>query len=321
MADLQDLNDPNTPAARLQCDRAIFTSLPSRTGEGYRLVAWSGGLRPEERQELTRRAPSHGSLSDEATRGLLLFRLQSTGRAGWGFVRVSGTEHTRRGGGRVWTDFLVGDAGNARAEGRHPDEVRAALVAEPAPKPPLGGSPLARIGIVHRVAAPSLATGAAAIAVAAKVALLLAGGRACVIAAGGEPAAVFEDALRMLPAAMRGDIDACAGLRFSPARGVKATLTDRIDQDTVRATRGQGVECLDLAKMPAAEGPLKPWVALMSRWWSQQRGADAVDLADRLGAGWTIEQILGVAALCEAIDRGDQRAETLDELLSRRSAA
>lgn len=322
MVDLQDLGESG--AHRLHCERAIFTSLPSRIGEGYRLVTWSAGLKPEERQELTRRAPSHGSLTGDADspRGLVLFQLKSSGRSGWGFVRVSGAEHTRRGGGRVWTDFLLADPADAAREGLHPDDLRASLALEPPPKQPLGVTPLPRVGVVHAPSGAASSSDARAIASAAAVASWILAGRACVVAAGASAIHVLEDALSMIPAALRGGIEASAGLRFSPGRGVKVTLTDRIDQDTVRATRGQGVDCVDLAAgIPAPAGTLAPWFALISRWWSEERSGEAVALADKLASDWSVEQILSVASLCESIDRGLLSPEALHDKLSRRSAA
>ena len=54
---------------------------------------------------------------------------------------------------------------------------------------------------------------------------------------------------------------------------MKATLTDRFDQDIIRSTRGQGIECINLeANVPALSGPIVPWLTLMSRWWNEQRG-------------------------------------------------
>lgn len=321
MVDLQDVTGA-AGAAALQCDHAIFTSLPSRVGEGYRLVAWSGGVRAEERVELTRRAPSHDSLCGESRTADLQMLLQSTGRVALGFARFAGAEHTRRGGGRVWTDFLMCEHEAACREGLHPVEFRAALSLQPALKMPPGSEPLAQVAVSRRGSgAPAGDTRTAARVAAA--AALLAGGRACVIAAGDDPVGVFEDALRMLPASLRGSLSAGAGLRFSSARGVRATLTDRTEQYTTRATRGQGVDCIDIqAAAPAIEpGPLTPWLALMERWWKQARAAEAVELADKLADGWTADEVARVAAICEAIDRREQRPEALDNLLMRRGAA
>ena len=46
----------------LTCDQAIFTSIRGPMGEGYRIVAASRGLRPEEKQAITRLSPSHEAL-------------------------------------------------------------------------------------------------------------------------------------------------------------------------------------------------------------------------------------------------------------------
>ncbi|MFN2376469.1 MAG: hypothetical protein ABR538_08020, partial [Candidatus Binatia bacterium] len=133
---------------------------------------------------------------------------------------------------------------------------------------------------------------------------------------------VFEDAMRMIPSSLRGRLETCAGLRFSTARGVRATIVERIEPDVVRATRGQGVDCIDLVAKPvAAGGALAPWFALMQRWWNGQRAGEAVELADRLGGGWSEGEILQVAALGESIDRGESAPEALEALVQGRSAA
>jgi len=323
MVDLPDVS-AGTGASVLQCDRAIFTSLPSAIGEGYRLVAWSSGLRPEERVELTRRAPSHGSLCGEgaASRGVIQLCLQSSGRMVWGFVRVAGAEHTRRGGGRIWTEFLVADASEAAREGMHPCDLHAALAAEPASKPPLGSTPLARVTVSRRGGGSAATRDGRAVTVAASVASILLDGRSCVIATGATPSDVLDDALHMIPASLRAGIRACSGLRLSSSRGVTATLTDRFDQDIVRATRGQGIECIDLqAKVPPPGGTIVPWLTLMSRWWNEQRSAQAMALADQLSGGWSVQEILDIAEMSEAIDHGDESAESLQIYLLRRRAA
>ena len=49
------------PAA-ITCDQAIFTSVRGPMGEGYRIIAASKGLKPEEKQVITRFSPSHDAL-------------------------------------------------------------------------------------------------------------------------------------------------------------------------------------------------------------------------------------------------------------------
>ena len=55
--------------ATLTCDQAIFTSIRTPMGEGYRIIAASRGLRPEEKQAITRSSPSHDSLCWPADKG------------------------------------------------------------------------------------------------------------------------------------------------------------------------------------------------------------------------------------------------------------
>ena len=50
------------PQATLSCDQAIFTSVRSPMGEGYRVIAASKGVKPKEKQEITRNSPSHDAL-------------------------------------------------------------------------------------------------------------------------------------------------------------------------------------------------------------------------------------------------------------------
>ena len=50
------------PGDTLTCDQAIFTSVRTPMGEGYRIIAASRGLSSPEKQAITRMSPSHGAL-------------------------------------------------------------------------------------------------------------------------------------------------------------------------------------------------------------------------------------------------------------------
>lgn len=277
-------------------------------------------MKAEERAEITRRAPSHGSLCGEgASAGAVsILNLRSSGRTAFGFTRVSGAEHTRRGGGRVWTDFVVLDAGEAYRAGLRPADVRGALPQDRVVRPGVAALPRLRVSLEGGAPLSSDATG-----VAVAVAAILAERRPSVIAVGKDGAALLCKALGLLPASLRGGIEACGGLRFSRAREVVTTVVDSIDQDTVRSTRGQGVECVDATRVvpAAATSSLAPWLGLMARWCDEGRTQEAGRLSDGLRAGWKLAEILEVAAVCEAIDRREEKPEKLDLLLSRRSAA
>jgi hypothetical protein len=103
--------------ATLTCDQAIFTSIRTPMGEGYRIIAASRGLRPEEKQAITRSSPSHDSLCWSADKGTeetenrygVAFYTLPTGRFCVALSCYGGVEHTGRGGQRVYTHNVVCD--------------------------------------------------------------------------------------------------------------------------------------------------------------------------------------------------------------------
>lgn len=99
----------------LRCDQAIFTSVRTPMGEGYRIIAASRGLRPGERQTITRYSPSHDALcgstvgndaSVAGIRGFAFYPLPG-GRLCVAFSSYAGAEHTGRGGKRIYTHNLI----------------------------------------------------------------------------------------------------------------------------------------------------------------------------------------------------------------------
>ncbi len=89
-------------------DQAIFTSIRTPMGEGYRIVACSPTIKEQEKKELARRLPSHGSLCESSplTTALLSFPMAS-GRHCVALSQYAGQEHTARGGGRVLTHLIL----------------------------------------------------------------------------------------------------------------------------------------------------------------------------------------------------------------------
>lgn len=308
---------------RIGCDRVVFTSLPSPTGEGYRVVACSPGLRSDERSEITRRSPSHDSLCSPApsARGLAISTLKS-GRVCVSLSRLAGAEHTGRGGERVWTDALLVDAADFLGAGGLPDAFEQAVAAAPLPavklspiidklwmSPPLPPRPAwSDPGAVPTVTAQ-----------AALAALLLE--RAVCVVACPDPVALVEGALALLPRALRGGLSVSAGLRFANSRQVTACVVDQIDVETRRVTRGRPVALLSAEELAARPlGLLTPWFRLMKRWYSEGRQSQALELAYALHRGWSPPAVLEVTAVCEAIDRREESPDVLSALLARRAA-
>jgi hypothetical protein len=91
----------------LELDQAIFTSVRTPMGAGYRIVACSPGVRPEEKQAVTTKSPSHEGLcdKDESATGLAFFPVEN-GRFCVSLSCAAGKEPSGRGGYRVYTQAV-----------------------------------------------------------------------------------------------------------------------------------------------------------------------------------------------------------------------
>ncbi|RJP30758.1 MAG: hypothetical protein C4547_16305 [Phycisphaerales bacterium] len=107
-------------AAEVVFDQAIFTSVRTPMGEGYRIIAASAGVSGDEKQAITTHAPSHDALCDESSRagGIACYPLPS-GRLCIATTCRAGTEHTGR-GKRIYTYNLVVDEAGFAAFGYSP---------------------------------------------------------------------------------------------------------------------------------------------------------------------------------------------------------
>jgi len=99
----------------ITCDQAIFTSVRTPMGEGYRIIASSRGLHFREKQAITRCSPSHDALcvpsgdspDGREARIAVAFYPLPTGRLCVAVSQHAGNEHTGRGGQRVYTHNVV----------------------------------------------------------------------------------------------------------------------------------------------------------------------------------------------------------------------
>ena len=129
----------------LTCDQAIFTSIRTPMGEGYRIVAASPGLRADEKQSITRNSPSHEGMCAPAPTGadadrLLVgaaFYVLPSGRLCVALSCLAGAEHTGRGGHRVYTHNVVFHEAEFCACGYNAFNVLRAMVAADAASPQL----------------------------------------------------------------------------------------------------------------------------------------------------------------------------------------
>lgn len=111
-------------SAILHLDHAVFTSVRSVTGQGYRLVSRSRGLSEAEVRELMRCAPSHASLEDESSAGCGLAAARfADGRWAVLCVQAAGPEPSGRGGERIFTHALFLTGAQYAAFGNDPFRV------------------------------------------------------------------------------------------------------------------------------------------------------------------------------------------------------
>lgn len=244
------LNRPTTP---IYAEQAIFTSVRSQTGAGYRIIAASGGLKPEERQEITQRSPSHASLSDDSptAEALAVYSLR-TGRYCVSWSRHAGVEHTARGGYRVHTHVAVLEKTAYRDFDYHPVRVHSAVLdalgPEPLLEPPANLDPLV-------LPDPSASAGRWLSAVGIgcdrdlvlQVAAVLLEGQPLVVVGAKDSIATLDAAIAVLPLAIRTDISISVGMRFSPARQTHLTLLAGDDPQARQLTRGRNVHWLDVS--------------------------------------------------------------------------
>lgn len=246
----------------LRVDQAVFTSIPSFMGEGYRIVAASPSIRPNERMEITQRCPSHNGLSNpspDAT-GLLSFRL-TTGRFCVGYCCYAGAEHTARGGQRVYTRLAILDHETFRKFEFNPLGIHATLASVVGPTPSLKTperlEPLELASGIDSAAILELSCPPETLAGFVKRVLE----SHPIIAAGyPDPQNLLTWMIALVPFSIRENLGVSIGINYAPARKIQLTFLDRDDGRTKPLIRGRNIDWLEPGQ-PLAEGasPYDAW--------------------------------------------------------------
>ncbi|MFH1419036.1 MAG: hypothetical protein ABII12_12220 [Planctomycetota bacterium] len=252
-------------AERVHVDQVIFTSVRSVTAEGYRIIAASGGVKPEEKAEIIRRAPSHGSLceAEPQARALSAYPLNG-GRYCVALSQYAGVEHTARGGLRVHTHIVVLDQQDYPAFGCNAVRVYAALADAVGGKPVLDPPrQLDRLELPitrpKTQAATDVACAEDAVRFgsepqgegqpqAAEVLPILLGvleGDEQIVTGASDRFDLLEQVLIALPLTARRSLAVSVGLNYSPSRRLGLCFVPRDNGETKRATRGRKVRMLD----------------------------------------------------------------------------
>lgn len=316
----------------VKCEQAIFTSIRTLTGEGYRIIAASPGLNPDERTEITRRSPSHNSLCSPSSHavGILNCRLDS-GRYCIGYSRCAGAEQTARGGARVYTNLAVlCEDGFRRFEG-NPVRAAAVLAREAGksimlkPQPRLDPLELDPDAIPHmdleHDPTPCFGTSDDAYWLT-KVLRPLLYGRSVLIVGASAPFEMLEWTLKALPLPIRIGISVSVGLRWASTRDIRLCFVDHAGIETRRAISGQGVEWLEVKSRPddRQPEPQTDYCAMIGRWWRDRRFRDIVTLTGLIEEPASPNDLDHLAPLCDRqkqlvaaghVDRDRLDADTL----------
>lgn len=306
----------------VSADQVVFTSVRGPTGEGYRVIAASPGARADEKSEITRRSPSHGSLCTEAedATGLLAFSLAS-GRYCIAHCRHAGKEHTARGGQRVYSHYVLLNRESYGCFGFDPTRVAEAIriavgdqlvLKQVQALPQLELSPRMTRARRYDTRLLDAASHVATAALAGKATIAMHD-----VDAVGGPELLFA----CLPGALRAKLAVSSGLKFSPSRQLTVSFVQRDAGETQRGLRGQPINWIDCQKLddiPRAGSAYESWLDFARSCLRRGRTDDLGWLAESLDDNVTPERLSRVVLIMADIDAvtiADEK--TLNQLASK----
>ena len=252
-------------ATAVTCDQAIFTSVRTPMGEGYRIIAASRGVTAAEKQAITKTSPSHDSLigtGPDAT-GLASYLLP-TGRLCIAKFWCAGAEQSGRGGKRVYTHNIV-----MTSEDLSRFAFSVFAVIRSAEDSGVFTGALEPEKVLPQLSLPSDPVVAATFADSAELSRCashvvekLLDNRKIVLQVSGDPLAAARCLLAALPGPMRCEISFAAGLRFALSRSLRLNVTCRDHGVTMRRVQGQPIDLIasDDAATPT---PDSAWARLV----------------------------------------------------------
>jgi hypothetical protein len=266
------------------CDQAIFTSVRTRMGEGYRIIASSLGLKAEEKQAITRRSPSHDALcSREPDAEGIGFYALPTGRLCVASSGYAGVEHTGRGGQRVYTLNVVFSPKDFGFFGCNPFAVVRKLRTQGLLTPqlkPCNPLPGIRLSACDGEATTEESSWIAPLDSTTRQYLVhgLLNGGTLILCVAGDFARTAEALLMAVPGRARANVSLSAGVKFSAGRRHRFIVLSDDEGVTRRRIEGQPVVFLDAQARPPCEAPSSDWLRFVNA--HLERGALAV-LAER----------------------------------------
>lgn len=323
-----DVTGVRPHADAVVAEQAVFTSIRSPWGRGYRLIASSPGISPEEKREIVQRAPSHQSICDASAHGcgLASFAMQS-GRRCIFCAQNAGVEHSARGDHRVHTHVLIltpADYCRLRCD---PLAIwtaaRAALGGKwLSEEPPVALAQLeldARAAIEYPAAPATWSPSTDDLDRLLSVLLHLLGGRRVLVQGPLDALGVLAWIWSGVPAALRAALSLSCGLRYSPGRSFPLILLEGPCSEAERSGNGAEFTVVDWAAATRPEASeFDPWLSLVRRYWAAGRLAELNPISAELTEACTAPVLARVAGLCADHARlADADLESIDELTAR----
>ena len=296
-------------SAAVHCDQAIFSSVRTPVGQGYQVVAASGGLTANEKRDITTRSPSHGGLCEDGqdATGMAFYKL-SSGRVCLACSRDAGAEHTGRGVRRIYTHITVLTVEDFARFAFSPFSLVLAIEQTGALEVQLTPP---RVLELLKVRTPEEvengpvsgvlgAFGTGWIAYALSVVL---GGRRLVIGGNSDPFEWVAAVMLGVPGPLRADVSFSAGLRFSVGRQYAMTVVNGNLNPTRRLVRGQRLEYLEpKAGAAAPRHADSPWLQMVTRRYERSGGAGVAAIASRAIPDCSPEGLDRIGAIGCAMD-------------------
>ncbi len=290
----------------LSVQHAIFTSIPGPMGAGYRIVADTGGIRRDEKQDVLRRAPSHGSLCDstEEATALASFPL-STGRHCVILSRHAGTEQTARGGLRVWTDVLILEAEEFERFGCNPirvaDLARPQLAEQPARAPRHPLKPFELPTPTDEVPSPSIRGGYDRVLQLLSLVLC---DHKLLVSDTNQQAEVLSTVISGLPLATRRHFSCAAGMKPAPSRDFQLCVADVGLADVERATLDTEIKPFVWTSPPEAFGAkYETWLDFVHDRWLRRHFAELERIAGECDRDCSSDVLAKIALVSDALDQ------------------